>query len=438
MNTISLYVNTGNTIKKYYVKSANLIMSHDSETEKTILENVSDEFDGICDSEGREHFLIQDITGGLVYLKYDKGVWKKYNIFVNKEKKQKISSVYLAESFGTLCGFYAMEHSGSVMLVRHIFSEDNLYGVPVVVDLLDTKRDFCLCTNKNGNICLFYRSSKGQRMMTELDRDFSTISSGNFMADKNIFSMCAINNGFNTFIAYTEPRKNVLSLIFNSLDENDNEKIITFAVSKNCDISLFAKNESITLRWTENDTVMESVSTNGGESFSKPRIIARSKNFDRMREKGIKPGIYFDKILYDASFRLEGTAGNHNKKISEPNNSERNNKMSVNNYLARSYSTENLQITAMLGEIVSEVEKMGKNLEDMCSFLDKLISFKEEASITPFKVSEKDEDLEFTITNSEIGETNDENIKKFENMSIDDVLPGKTFESSPNGGEVNE
>lgn len=441
MIIISLYVNTGENLKKYTVKSTKLIVSQSSGNEKVILENVSNEFDCICDSSGKEHFLIQDATGGLLYLKYDKEVWKKYSIFVNKENKQKISTVHLTESMGVLCGFYAMEYNGSIMLVKHIFSETNLRSVPVVIDLLDSRKDFCICTDTNGNTLLFFRNAKGERIMTEFDKYFTAKSSGELENGKNIFSLCAINNGTDTFTAYTKLDKDYVSLVFSPLDMPESKKIITFAVAKNCMIAIYAKDERINLRWTENDIIMESYSDDCGKTFSKPKIAARGKQFDYIREKGIRAGLYADKIIFENDLKNKNQESNLNGKTSYTNTFER--KIEMHNTYRRQQTDnfsdiDNKQIINRLGDIISEVEKIGKSLDQMCHFLDKLTEFKQSVNNDIFSYKEPELNQEISITNHEIGEKNEENIKKFESMSIDDAIPVKTIESIANGGDCIE
>ena len=72
--------------------------------------------------------------------------------------------------------------------------------------------------------------------------------------------------------------------------------------------------------------------------------------------------------------------------------------------------TSSKELILRLGKIQTEVEKIGVGLERVCAFLDKLTNFKKE--------SEK----EISLLN-DIGEKNEENIKLFESMTIDEALP---------------
>ena len=58
-------------------------------------------------------------------------------------------------------------------------------------------------------------------------------------------------------------------------------------------------------------------------------------------------------------------------------------------------------------------------MENICRTLDKIIEIKRNTENDDFIVPQKSE----TVNSDDIGEINDENMKLFESMSIDDAIP---------------
>ena len=75
-----------------------------------------------------------------------------------------------------------------------------------------------------------------------------------------------------------------------------------------------------------------------------------------------------------------------------------------------------------LRSIEESIERMGRSLNEMCLFLDKLTEFKKESEKENFDFI-KEETGEKILSGEDIGEINSENVKLFESTDIDSVLP---------------
>ncbi|MBQ4528845.1 MAG: hypothetical protein II998_12325 [Clostridia bacterium] len=425
MIKISLIINRNNdSIIRFDVDNDNrLIMLEPSVKESIIIDSVSNEFDGICDDDGRLHFLIQTLDGSLVYIKFDGIDWKKYIVFKSKSKIARITNINLTEDKGILCGFYIIEHKDKIMLIKHIFSSSNLYSTPEVIELLDIRKEYSICINKNSMTEVYCRNSNGDYIKKILDRSFCVKTSQLLNFEKSVFSFCCVNNGYEIITAYTTIQKGYTALIVTTAAGG--EKIITFAVAKNCYLSLAAMGDFIIIRWNESNNLMECISKNAGRTFSKPKILGRKSERHKYREKELKPGLYFSSAL---SCLKEDF--NPFKKITElkydNNKSERLDEMTPiirkrednDCFRDMDYKLFSEKISA----IENEVSKIGKDTAKICIFLDELVKFKEENIKKDFKISEKKDTIHASATNN-IGEENSENIKLFESMNIDDVLP---------------
>lgn len=437
---MAIYIKQADGYLKFYTDdTARFVMAAPDTKESVILHEMSDEYDGICDDDGSLHFLIQSMQGELLYVRYENGTWKKYNIFKNKDNLRKISNIHLTYSGGLLCAFYTMEHSDKIMLVKHMFSASKLYVTPEIADLADTKKDFCVCTHPNGNTHLFYRDSAGRRQETVYDKYFVR-GEQNIKAPKGeVYNMCVVNSGDKIYGAYISVKKNYTALMFSKCGAWEQEKIITFGIPKNTKIAISAKDDDIVVCWYESGTIMQSASKNGGESFSKPYAVGRGTEVKKIRSKGQRAGMY-------RSYYAAPREPWEREKVKQTDVHER--MRNVNSTAGYNHETKDnfvdmksQEFTYKLGQIKAEVDKIGRDMDKICMFLQRLTEFKENAAkdvFTPQTVA-PDSVKGLSDGNVDIGEKNEENIRLFESMDIDDVLPesgdGEIISSE---GDVNE
>lgn len=396
-------VNRNGNEHKFYTDDKKRFVELSGENKESVLLNdVSSEYDGVCTPEGNFHFLIQSMQGELIYLKLENKVWKKYSIFKNKDNECKIKNIKLNFSDSFLCAFYTIEHLGKIMLVKHVFSATNLYITPEIADLTDSKRDFCICTDPKDFTHLFYRDASGRRREIVYDKGFSKISYNQRSSGGDIYNLCAVNSTNRIDSAYMSVKKSYTALMYCGEDERK-EKIITFGISKNTKPSLYANGDEIVVYWKENHNMMKSESKDGGEIFSKPMLVGKGTELMRYRGCGMKAGV----IWSDYSLEKRGKKYLENKKA-ETIDTGRN--IMTNRYAGDFTDTSSKELIFRLGKIQTEVEKIGVGLERVCGFLDKLTDLKKE--------SEK----EISLLN-DIGEKNEENIRLFESMTIDEALP---------------
>ncbi len=400
-------VNKNNNEYRYFVSDKKKFTELSPEgNESILLGDVSEEYDGVCTSDGNFHFLIQSVTGELIYLKSESGVWKKYSIFKSKDNECKIKNIKLTFCENTLCAFYTIDHAGKIMLCRHIFSTSNLYLTPEIADLTDQRREFSLCTDDKGYTHLFYRDISGQRQEIVYDRSFLKTSQKKRASGGDIYNFSAVNSGKRIDSVYMSVKKSYTALMYSGEDERE-EKIITFGISKNTKPVLIANGDAITIYWQDKRNIFKVVSGNGGESFSKPMTITKNTELVRMRRCGIRPGVVYSELTLTNDLVTDiKPAKTMEKRRIAMENTDRND--------GRITDRGAKELTMRLGKMQEEIEKIGFGIDRVCDFLKMLTDFKKDA---------EEECMKEIAASSDIGEKDEENIKLFENMSIDEALP---------------
>lgn len=421
-----LYLKSHNDISKYYVRSDNkFIVKKPGKGADIIIDEVTGEFDGVCPEDGSIHFLIQSTDGSLVYLKYENDSWRKYIIFKSKNNTCNISSIRLTYSEKKLCAFYALVHGEKTMLVRHIFSDKELYTVPEVVDLLDVRKDFCICTDVSGNTHLFYRNRDGERIEKIYSDTMTETSSKRHSEDDNTYSFTAVCNAEGIYRLYTSIRKSYTALILRTC--NDEEKIITFAVARNCRHAVSTNDGKVTVQWSEEGRIMQTHSENHGKSFCRPYVLKKDCDFSKVRIRGIRPGLYCNEYAVSHDNMPDFTIQTNKSK--DPNHKETatmNNAGMRSNYrFVTSEENKAAELIKNLENIEARINSLGKSLEKICKFLEKPPEFKNNIDNNEFSVAPKAQKTKTAEETNDIGEKNEENIKLFESTDIDSVIPPK-------------
>ncbi len=425
---MALYINQKDGYHSFDTdENGNFVQRTPDMKENIILTGISHEFDGICNENGDMHFLLQSAEGELVYLKCENGTWKKYNIFKNKDGVCKISGILLTYEGSVMCAFYALEHSGRLLLAKHVFSTANLYATPEIADTVDKHREYCICTNDSGNTHLLYRDSAGRCREIVYDSRFVRTEEYRRRVGSDVYGLCGVCDGKMLHCVYVAVHKSYTALMYASGDESK-EKIITFGIPRNTKATMSINGDEITISWQERGIMMQAMSKDGGESFSKPRALGKGLHLERMREPGMKPGLLrSDYAIERSSAKRNHTSGSMN---------ERNMYMQKYPNTTQSSASDFADISRQefifkLSQIEAEVSQIGSNLNKICTFLDNLTAFKENA--------QKDVFTPKTVTNPpmpenlvDVGEKDEENIRLFESMNIDEVLPQR----SENIGEV--
>ncbi len=403
---------------KYYVTNdGRLIFCRKDGTESVILYDVSKEFDAVITDEGHVHFVIQGLNGELIYLKSRKNTWEKFIILKSRKNVRKISGIKLAGKGKELCVFYVMEHTGKSLLVKHSFSEDNLYKEPEVVDIVSGTGDFCICKNDRGEIYVFYKNESKEWNSCCFDTRLVRRSSGYELPEKNILKLNAAFIRENLYFAYTIMQNNSTALKFCKCGDSDNIKTITFGISKNCIPEIIQTKAATFIQWSENGGIMQ---TDLGKSgFSKPRPLGIPALSAKIRQAENEEPVCDRCAVYNNMPYIRGVSVFKNKNIKEPKeNMSYNNPAYKSDIVNEHYHRE---ILSVLEEIKTDIGRMGDGLRELCTFLDKVYSFKTETEDSIISITSQNA-VKDGLT-GDVGEIDEDNIKLFESTDIDTVLP---------------
>lgn len=414
-----IYIKEHNTYNKYHITDdGRLICTDKTGAESAILYDISGEFDAAISNEGNLHFVLQGLNGELIYLQRKNNTWKKYNIFKSRRGLRRIYGIRLAISKDLLCAFYIMEYTGKNLMVKHVFSPSELYMEPEVIDLTDGRRDFCICQNENGETHLIFRDETGVRKNYIFDTDFKLKKAAPCSIDSEALSVRAAFVQNELAFVFTLPRKNSTAIAFCKADNPDDIKIITFGVSRNCIPHIIVSKEFTAVQWEENTAVMQALSDDGGNTFSKPKSPGMSCRLYSTRQSAdsvIKCDMC---AMYNNYPYIAGT-DIHKKYQSKGDAQSMNYNQQKNDIVNESYCKE---ILSKLKEIDDDISKMSKNLESVCSFLDELKEYAAKDEMGQITIV-SDEDNKSALSGEDIGEIDEDNIKLFESTDICEVLP---------------
>ena len=192
---------------------------------------------------------------------------------------------------------------------------------------------------------------------------------------------------------------------------------------KNCSPEMIASEDNITVLWEENGGIIYSQYIIGNDTFSKPHLWGKGENLVSIRPVHTNYAIFSGKCPF---FNFMPQIPGNSLKPGSENNNRRFDMNSAKFETEKIKPKENEFVIQKLTEIEKEVERIGSSLTQMCSFLDKLTEFKENAQ--KMTADTREDGVFAKITESEategsIGEINEENMRIFENTDIDSVLP---------------
>lgn len=417
-----IYVNENNFYTKYYISKDNRLMCQDKAgDENMILADISNEFDAIF-KDGALHFVLQSSAGELLYLKKEDDTWRKFDILKSRRGIKRIQKIKLAKQQNKLCAFYIMEHNGQNLFVKHRFATENLYEEPEVMGTCSDGRTYSICETKFGTVLIF-KDTSGIFKKIICDNDFNIKSVEECHFKNEIFAFSTIYYKNKLYALSTVKRKNSTALIFFDTENENDAKIVSFGMPKNCSPEIIASEDGITVLWEENGGIIYSQYIIGNDTFSKPHLWGKGENLVSIRPVHTNYAIFSGKCPF---FNFMPQIPGNSLKPGSENNNRRFDMNSAKFETEKIKPKENEFVIQKLTEIEKEVERIGSSLTQMCSFLDKLTEFKENAQ--KMTADTREDGVFAKITESEatersIEEINEENMRIFENTDIDSVLP---------------
>lgn len=416
-----IYIKEDDGYSKYHTNQDNkFICTVKGKSESVILHEVSGEFDGIITPNKNVHFVLQGLDGELIYLKKEADTWKKYCLLKSRKAVQKISAIRLVCSKSEFCVFYVIGHQGKNLLVKHVFSLEDMAKEPEILGIIDVKRDYVLTDNNQGNITVIFKTVEGKYRKLVFDLEFKIIKDEFVDFENNILELSAICHGTQTYYAYSVPRKNSVAIIFCKEDNLSDEKVVTFGIARNSPVHILYVQNHIVIQWEENGMIMESQSNDFGKTFSKPKHLSSECKFAKIRQiqpcndlAGNKCAVY---NMAPFTAVKKGDSKSDGKGVT----SKVNNYSHINKEINGNVTNE--ELLKNLNEIKGHIDKMEKSLIGICSFLEDLKTFKHNSENANVFAQSK---AATNLTGQDIGEIDNDNVKLFESTDIDDIMPDK-------------
>ncbi|MBR3934317.1 MAG: hypothetical protein IKJ68_10485 [Clostridia bacterium] len=414
-----IYIKESDSYFRYHTnETGKLICTSKDKSECIILHKISKEFDAVISTDEKIHFVLQGLDGELLYLKKEMNTWKKYSILKSRNGLQKISGIKLAVSGDILCAFYIINHLGKNLLVKHVFSVEDLFKEPEVLGVCKANRDFVMCNSTGGQTFVIFTDEDNNLQKIIFNANFDTLKDEklNFEPDMLMFNAICKDGEF--YYVYTVPRKGSIALVFCNENYIDLTKIITFGIARNSTLQILFNGNNLFVQWEENGTIMQAESGDFGKKFSKPKTLGTECHFAKIRHTGTDDLICNKCAVYNMSPYFYRQKVSTQTKIKGAGSSLNNNGYYKNDI---SSDVSNKQILVRLDELKSDINQMGKNIANMCSFLEDIKIYKNTAhEITPLIPPNQSE---HNFKKENVGEIDEDNVKLFESTHIDTVLP---------------
>ncbi len=249
--------------------------------DEILTRNIADTFDIVMDENGHFHIICEDTDGTLLYIKYNYHEWKKYEILKSKSGIPKIFSIKLFMADRMPIAFYILEHDGQKLLAEHKIRE-GLSTAPIIIDILGKNASFCVYLDTKKCFHLFYKNELEKPVYKIAPYGAKTFSNTDFPAEHDIATLSVTEDVDGTIhVSYVANINSYYTMCY----YNTKSRIIknlAFGISAKSTPVVIAADEKIRIQWCDNLRLFECVSSNGGDTFSKPAIIQRGVKMFRV------------------------------------------------------------------------------------------------------------------------------------------------------------
>lgn len=247
-----------------------------NEKESILQSGVYDDFDIISDEYGNFHIVIQDTSGGLIYLTLSGGQWRRFVILNSRTHEKRMHNFKLFMAGERLHCFYALDSDSKALLVHHVFSAADSTETPSVIDCCTPAEKFCCAFDGKNEFHVFYSNGEGEFKYKIISAAKRSHTDSALEVDDCIISACAVWSGGCLHILYSAKIKMYYALIYyNTLLKE--RKIISFSDCCSADKCVFAGEGTVFVQWRERMQFYQCASSDGGASFKKPAVISESK-----------------------------------------------------------------------------------------------------------------------------------------------------------------
>ncbi|MBE7030609.1 MAG: hypothetical protein E7409_04170 [Ruminococcaceae bacterium] len=383
----------------------------DGEKPEILQQEMSDEFDLVTDGQGRFHLIAQDRNGCIIYLFYDRIAWRKYRVLASRNQTRSISCFKVFYINDKICAFYILEHNERAMLVHHIFDRAHFSVSPSAVDVLGTSKSFAVAVDDSFDCHLLY-IDQSETLQYKVYK-WSTKSYLNRPCPiqdetRHVSAVCDRNDVLH--LAYLTRMKNYFTVCYwNFLTRV--RKVLSFGVDGISSPMVMVQNGQVRVQWKERDMCCECISNDNGETFRKPTPIdgTRGKSCIPVSVCGgadpLRKGI--DRCIR-ASDGPSIISGNNTPtpRIQTPGQEVEEFALHHANLFTAQKGSELAELRANLARHETELLTLKKQLEQLKTSLSSLHS---------------------PSLSKDVGEINEENLKRFEQMQMDDL----DFSDSP-------
>ena len=407
MNEIYLSDAYGTKWMFYISNSGSLCYTRGERNNEILFKNALNHYDIALDEYGHFHILLEDTNGTLIYIKYDYNEWKKYEILKNKSSTPKISHIKLFMAGKIPIAFYVLEHDGKKLLAEQKIREE-ISTAPMIIDTLGNAPVFSVLLDNQKCFHLLYKNELGKATYKIAPYGAKNFTAEDFPCEHDIVK-ADLAEGIDgtvhlTYIANINSYHTVCYCNTN----HRTIKSLAFGVNPRVTPAVSSSEGKIYVRWLDTHRLIECVSTNNGETFSKPASVSRNAKAFRVFEGNSSKICISDTPVNAQTNKLPRAFQNG---LSKPN--------------------ENAEIKEKLRKTEAElknIKEMYENLNKKLTHLTATLDAKPTISPQPHKT----EKYKFSDIKAQLEGADGDMTEAFNKLSFDDINFDNAFETQRN------
>lgn len=387
--------------KRIFVNESNELLVTSPEEENYVLcDNVSRDFDAVAENNGMISVMAVATNGTLLYFRYVLGKWEKQIVLDCKSDSKKINNIKLIKLNGRIHAFYCIEYDEKMLLVHHISQNENFYTKPAVIDYINMRCIYHISVDYSFNIHIVYVDEDLQIKYKTFINSAKDYSDNKVNCDDKVRIINTVFFQNYLYCVYLSKERdyNVINCLNLSIDE---KRTLGFAVGVLSEPCIFSNENTLYIQWRENGYAFE-CSAGIDFKFTKPFSLGCSENTLKLRSCANETVAFVDKCAANVYRRPFPSAKNiFDVLIKKKRQFFKTKGSEIEEFQKKSMENHNLCYDDARLEAV---EEQLKNLTDIIENLNNSVS-----------------NVYKRLFVHDIGEIDEENFKRFNNMNIEEV-----------------